>query len=301
MRSLFAHAQIEIPLVVTQPDRPAGRGRRLSPPPVKRAALELGLPVYQPESLREQAHVESLRAVNPDLLVVVAYGEILRRHVLELAPHGAVNVHPSLLPRYRGSAPVRAAILNGDTTTGVSIIKLVRRLDAGPIIEQREVAIHAGENAHELEARLATVASEMLPAACLAWIEASIVPHQQDETLVTVTREWSRDDARIDWSGNVIEIERLVRASQPWPVAWTTLAGEPFRVLSASADRNAGLQLAMARRIGSHILVGCGVGALILDRVQPAGKRPMEALSWWNGVQKNDVIFEDATPRATDL
>ncbi len=126
---------------MTQPDRPAGRGRRLTAPPVKQAAQELDIPVYQPESLRNPDDSGPLRDVAPDLLVVVAYGEILRRHILDLAPHGALNVHPSLLPRYRGSSPVRAAILNGDDATGISIIKLVRKLDAGPIVRQKPVDI----------------------------------------------------------------------------------------------------------------------------------------------------------------
>ena len=155
--SLAEHEKIDIPLVVTQPDRPAGRGRRLTPPPIKTAALERGIPVHQPASLRDEMSVEPIRAEEPDLLVVVAYGELLRRNVLELTPHGCLNVHPSLLPAYRGAAPIPAAILNGDTVTGVSIIRLIRKLDAGPIVAQQTVDITTTDSARTLAERLSQV------------------------------------------------------------------------------------------------------------------------------------------------
>lgn len=292
LRSLAAHERITIPLVVTQPDRPAGRGRRLTPPPVRTAAEELGLAVYQPEALRDQADLAPLREAAPDLLVVVAYGEILRRPALELAPHGALNVHPSLLPRYRGAAPVRAAILHGDEVTGVSIIKLIRKLDAGPIVAQREVEILPGENAAELEARLAEVAAEMLPGVCLAWAAGELEAREQDDAAATLTVEWSRDDALIDWYADAPYIERLVRAAQPWPVAWTRLDGQPFRIHAAEVGPEVDMPVGIARRVGRQILVSCGQGTLALERVQPAGKQAMPALSWWNGVQADEVQFD---------
>jgi methionyl-tRNA formyltransferase len=199
-----------------------------------------------------------------------------------------------LLPRYRGSAPVRAAILSGDETTGVSIIKLIRRLDAGPLVRQRVVDILPGENAHELEMRLAGVAAEMLPETCLDWLAGAIEAREQDEEAATMTREWNRDDARVDWSRDAASIARLVRASQPWPVAWTTLAGEPFRIHAASIAPDAALPAATVQRTGGRILAGCGAGTLVLEQVQPAGKRPMQALNWWNGVQAAEVHFDSS-------
>jgi methionyl-tRNA formyltransferase len=280
-----------VKLVVTQPDRPAGRGRRLTAPPVKQAAQEFDIPVYQPESLREPDDSGPLRDAAPDLLVVVAYGEILRRHILELAPHGALNVHPSLLPRYRGSSPIRAAILNGDDTTGISIIKLVRKLDAGPIVRQQPVIIENNEDAATLSDRLSMIVAEMLPSTCRDWIFGEIAAVDQDEQLATMTREWTRDDASIAWNSEAASIERLVRASLPWPVAWTTLNGEPFRILHASLADISDLSPGLVRRIGKQIVVGCGSGTLQLQTVQPAGKRAMAALGWWNGVQAEELVL----------
>ena len=264
----------------------------MTPPPVKQAALELGLPVYQPESLRDPEATGPIRQAEPDLLVVVAYGEILRRHLLELAPHGAINLHPSLLPRYRGSSPVRAAILNGDESTGVSIIKLVRKLDAGPVLRQEETGISPDEDAGQLTDRLAEIAAGMLPQTCIHWINGEIVPQDQDESQVAMTREWTRDDARIDWTSTVGHVERLVRASQPWPVAWTTLDGEPFRIHLAAAIDDSGLPEGRVTRSGKRVVAGCGAGALELLMVQPAGKRAIPAMNWWNGVQADEVQFD---------
>jgi len=264
----------------------------MTPPPVKQAALELGLPVYQPETLRDPEAADPIRQAEPDLLVVVAYGEILRKHILELAPHGAINVHPSLLPRYRGSSPVRAAILNGDASTGVSIIKLIRKLDAGPVLRQQEIAIEPGEDAAQLSDRLAEIAAGMLPQTCIDWINGEIVPQEQDESQVTMTREWTRDDARIDWQSTAGHVERLVRASQPWPVAWTTLDGEPFRIHTTRAIDDFELPEGQVIRAGKQIIAGCGAGALELLMVQPAGKRAMPAMNWWNGVQADNVQFD---------
>ena len=260
---------------------------------MKLAAEELDLPVYQPESLRSPAAAGPLVDARPDLLVVVAYGEILRRHVLELAPYGAINVHPSLLPRYRGSAPVRGAILKGDDQTGVSIIKLVRRLDAGPILRQVALEIDSGEDAAQLESRLAALAADILPETCIEWITGAIELAEQDDSKATMTREWSRDDARIDWDRSADDIARLVRASQPWPVAWTNLDGRPFRIHRASpGEHPAALPPGLVRRVGRRIIVGCGEGELELVDVQPAGKRAMPAMGWWNGVRADEVQFE---------
>ena len=154
----------------------------------------------------------------PDVLIVIAYGELLRRAVLELAPHGALNVHPSLLPRYRGAAPIPAAILAGDDVTGTSIIKLVRRLDAGPIVAQQQLDIMPDDTTATLGARLADQSAEMLPDVVQEWIAGRLIAREQDDALATYTREWTRADARIDWSTPAIQIERLIRAANPWPL-----------------------------------------------------------------------------------
>jgi len=285
LEALARHPEIDVRLVVTQPDRPAGRGRRLTPPPVRLAAEALDIDVIQPETLRGPAVLDRLRAEQPDLLVVVAFGEILRRAVLEIAPLGCLNVHPSLLPRYRGATPIPAAILNGDTTTGVSIMRLVRELDAGPLVAQCEVGVHLTDTTGSLTARLAALAAEMLPGVVLAYARGDRVPVEQDHASATFTREWTTEDARIDWSRPAVEIERLVRAADPWPVAWTTLDGERLRVLAAQAEQATGDEASAGQieRAGGEVVVQTGGGLLRLLRVQPSGKRAMDAADWWRG------------------
>ena len=189
---------------------------------------------------------------------------------------------------------MRGAILNGDEQTGVSIIKLVRRLDAGPVLSQVIVDIEPEEDAAQLEARLSMLAADILPETCTDWITGAIEPVEQDESLVTMTREWSRGDARIDWDRSAVEIARLVRASQPWPVAWTDLDGQPFRIHRARPREDVDeLGPGLVRRTGKRIFVGCREGALDLLDVQPAGKRSMPAMGWWNGVRADEIQFDD--------
>lgn len=286
LRALASDARFTIPLVVTQPDRPAGRGRRPRPPAVKEAALELGLPVFQPETLRDPAAVERLAAAEPDVLVVVAYGEILRQDVLSLAPHGCLNVHPSLLPRYRGSSPVQAAILNGDTETGVSIIKLIRRMDAGPIVAQRRIPLDGTETAGELSERLANLAAEMLPDVVAGWVAGWLDAKPQDEAAATYTRELTTADARIDWRQDAAAIERLVRAMQPWPKAWTILEGRRVAILACDISQEASTQPPGTINISARPpRVSTGTTDLVLLRVQPEGRREMDAEEWARGLR----------------
>jgi methionyl-tRNA formyltransferase len=295
LRALAADDKIELALVVTQPDRPAGRGRSLAPPPVKVAALDLQLPILQPDTLRDADTVDHLRAIGPDVLVVVAYGELLRRDVLELAPYGVLNVHPSLLPRYRGASPIPAAIMAGDSVTGVSIMRLVRRLDAGPILEQHQADIINGDTAGSLGERLAALAAACLPDAVVRWVAGEIHPTPQDDEQATYTREWTTADARIDWNAGAASIERLVRAANPWPVAWTTLAGDRVRVLSAQVveDENATtIEPGALARMGSRVVAGTGRGLLGLRDVQPAGRRAMLARDWWRGLRAVQPRFD---------
>lgn len=292
LRALAASDDIDVVLVVSRPDRPAGRGRHLTPPPVARAALELNLALFQPEHLRDAQAVERLRSAAPDLLLVVAYGEILRQPVLELAPHGALNVHPSLLPKYRGAAPIQAAIMAGDQTTGTSIIRLVRALDAGPIVAQRELDIKPNDTAGSLAARLADQAADLVPRVVRDWVAGRITPREQDDAAATYTREWTRDDARIDWSAPAERIGRLVRAANPAPIAWTTFETKPIRVHAAHPVAQPALGAPGSVRIDAGaVLVATGDGALELEIVQPAGKRPMRAQDWLRGLHRDDVVL----------
>ncbi|HXD81279.1 MAG TPA: methionyl-tRNA formyltransferase [Candidatus Acidoferrum sp.] len=224
----------DVQLVVTQPDRPARRGMKLTPPPVKVAALALGLEVYQPERIREPEAVERIRRLQPDLLVVVAYGQIIPRSVLGIPKLGALNVHASLLPRHRGAAPVAAAILAGDSATGVTIMRMDEQLDHGPILAMRSVDIGAREDAVALTSRLAAVGSELL-VETLANLDAS-AGVEQDHGAATVARRLSRADGELEWEMGALEIDRRVRALQPWPGATLPTKKGRVKVLSGHVE-----------------------------------------------------------------
>src|SRR3954447_15140042 len=223
----------EIVGVVTQPDRPAGRSRALQAPPVKQVAVELGIPFLQPPTLRDESVVDLLRALRPDVGVVAAYGEILRRVVLEIPPLGYLNIHPSLLPLYRGPAPVAAAIRNGDSAAGVSVILLERAMDAGPILVQATVPLDGSEHTGPLTDRLFELGADLLVKALPLYATGELQPTTQDHDRATFTKMLTRDDGRLDWSLPAVELERAVRAFDPWPGTWTTLDGQPLKILRA--------------------------------------------------------------------
>jgi methionyl-tRNA formyltransferase len=223
-----------IPLVITQPDRPAGRGMKVTPPPLKVTAQELGLPVYQPERIRDAEAVERIRALAPDLLVVVAYGQIIPRSVLSVPRLGAINVHASLLPRWRGAAPIARAILAGDRETGVSIMEMDEQLDHGPILSMRSIPIGEGEGAVELTSRLAELGADAL-VLTLENVE-SIVPAEQDHSQATVAPRLSREESQLEWSLGPQEIDRRVRALQPWPGATLPTAKGRVKVLKGHVE-----------------------------------------------------------------
>lgn len=290
LEALSSDPRLDIVAVVTQPDRVAGRGRHLTPPPVKVAAERLGLPVFQPATLKDSEVVENLRQLDADVFVVVAYGEILRREVLQMPRCGCLNVHPSLLPKYRGSAPIQAAILGGDTETGVTIMQLVRKLDAGPLLAQQIVPLNGTETAGALSEQLAGVAAKFLPDVTVAWCESRITAVPQSEDAATFTRELRKEDGQIDWTRPSDEIERLVRAMAPWPTAWTVIHGRRLTILDASVDEklsNVGGELSPGelRVSGKEILVGTGSVPLRLNRVQPEGRKAVNANDWARGAR----------------
>lgn len=301
LNALIQADDIHIPLIVTQPDRPAGRGRKLQPPAVRVAADASGIDVLQPETLRDDEVIEQLRHANPDLIVVVSYGEILQNDILQLPPFGCLNVHPSLLPAYRGSLPIQAPILNGDAETGVTVIKLVRKMDAGPIVARQSHTLRGDETAGLLSEELSDLAAKMLPGVIKQWADGDLTEQEQDESLVTYTRELRKADAAIDWSWSSQYIERFVRAMSPWPRAWTTLDGQRLSVLSAGTALATGIETtqqgAIVEREG-RVYVVASSGLVELLDVQPAGKKSMPASAWFRGLRDRDsLIFESpATP-----
>lgn len=277
--------------VVTQPDRPKGRGRRMLASPVKELALAEGIPVFQPEKIRRLEAVEYLRSLAPDVMVVAAFGQILPASVLEIAPHGVLNVHGSLLPRWRGASPVEGAILAGDTVTGVTIMKMDEGLDTGPMLAKSSVLIDEDETAGELRARLAQLGAELLMAVLPAYLAGELKPQPQPEQGVTLTRRIKKSAARIDWSKSAVELQRHIRAFAPEPGAYTQWDNDHFKVLRS---RVITLETMPFGRPGTVFAwekmpaVVTGDGCLALLQVQMAGKRPMEGGIFLRG--KRDIV-----------
>ncbi|MDF9392464.1 MULTISPECIES: methionyl-tRNA formyltransferase [Methylococcus] len=269
--------------VYTQPDRPAGRGRRIASSPVKQLASDHGLPVFQPESLKGPEELERLRELAPDLMVVVAYGLILPPPVLTVPRLGCVNIHASLLPRWRGAAPIQRAILAGDRETGVTLMRIEPRLDAGPMLGKRSCLIGDDDSAATLHDRLAGLGAELLAELLPALAEGCLAGEAQDESRVTYAEKIEKSEARIDWQQDATTLSRRVRAFNPWPVAETTLDGTVLRIWSARAldtpqDTAPGTVLAAAKNLD----VACGRGTLRILEIQTPGKRRMSAADFLN-------------------
>jgi methionyl-tRNA formyltransferase len=262
--------------VVTQPDRPAGRGRQLTPPPVKTLALQLGLDVIQPERLRLPEAQERLRAWSPDLIVVTAFGQILRQNVLDLPRFGCINVHASLLPRWRGAAPIQAAILNGDTHTGATIMRMDAGIDTGPLIAQSRLDIFPDDTAGTLSPRLAEEGARLLMSTLPEYLGGALVAMPQDETRATYAPMLRKEDGLLDFSQPAAALANRVRAFLPWPGAYTLWQEQPLNILAARAE-TAPPPAQPGRRAVIHGLpaIAAADGWLLLEQVQPAGKRPM--------------------------
>jgi methionyl-tRNA formyltransferase len=270
--------------VVTQPDREAGRGRGLKPPPVKALALNLGIPVMQPEKLRRPEAMEALRAFAPELIVVAAFGQILKPEVLDLPRYGCINVHASLLPRWRGAAPINAAILHGDRETGVTIMRMDPGLDTGPILTQRALEIGESETAGDLYGRLAALGAELLTETLPGYLAGDIIPRPQSEEGVTYAPMLKKEEGLLDFTGTAVELSRRVRAFQPWPGTYFEWKGGTLKVLRAHAEEgSAGAGETLVYQ--GQPAVGTGAGLLILDEVQPAGKKSMNGKAFLAGAR----------------
>lgn len=270
--------------VVTQPDRPAGRGQILTPPPVKETALALGLPIIQPGKLKELGVWEQLVDWAPDLIVVAAFGQILRQNVLDLPHYGCINVHASLLPRWRGAAPIQAAILNGDSVTGVTIMKMDAGVDTGAILAKREIPILDEDTTGLLLPRLANAGAELLIATLPEYLSGSIQPQPQDATLATRAPMIQKDDAQLDLKNPAEMLTRQVRAYQPWPGTYLPWQNGILKVIKA--HQISGECEVAARSIqGGLPALGTSKGWLVLDIVQPAGKKAMPGSAFLQGAR----------------
>jgi methionyl-tRNA formyltransferase len=284
-------------LVVSQPDRPAGRRLLMRATPIAARARESGLRVVTPERLRSDVARDAIRGFRPDGLVLVAYGQLVPGDLLELAERPPLNVHPSLLPRHRGAAPVASTILAGDPEAGVSLMVMTPQLDAGPIVAQWPMPLSGRETTPELETRLADLAAERVPDELERWATGEIETTPQDDRAATLIRPFTRADGWVDWHRPAIEIDRQVRALQPWPGAWTTMDGRRLHVRRARAVAGVDEVPIGALMPGEVPCVACGVGALALEIVQPEGRPAMGADAWRRGLPREHVMLGTEKPR----
>ncbi|MGB4860115.1 MAG: methionyl-tRNA formyltransferase [Dokdonella sp.] len=284
LRAVIA-AGVDVVAVYTQPDRPAGRGRKLAPSPVKQAAIDAGITVEQPETLRDPAAQARLRELAPDLLIVVAYGLILSKTVLAIPRLGCWNVHASSLPRWRGAAPIQRAILAGDSETGVDLMQMEAGLDTGPMLLRAHTAIAANETGGSLHDRLSLLGADLLSEGLRRLLDGTLPTAQaQDESGVTYAHKLEKSEAALDWSLPAKQLERQVRAFNPWPVAEGDIAGEHLRVHAAVAveDTHAATPGSVISARADGVDVATGDGLLRVLAVQRAGGRRMDVRDWLN-------------------
>jgi methionyl-tRNA formyltransferase len=297
LAALDSDERVDVVLVVTQPDRPVGRGRTLTPPPVKSEAELRNLPIYQPESLRTEVDRERIAAVGAHLFVVAAYGKIFGPKLLALPPMGSVNLHASILPDYRGASPISAAILEGNFRTGVTLMGMDVGLDTGPILTQRSIDIEPGDTTASLTPKLAQVGAELLIDSLDALLNGSLRPESQDDRIASVTRPMVKADGWIDWSRPAVEIERQVRAMWDWPRAWTTIDGESLQLHRATViDRTLG-EPGSVTMSGEEAVVSTGEGGLVVELAQAAGGRPLAGrLVLGRAIREHVILGKSGTP-----
>lgn len=270
--------------VVTQPDRPSGRGRELKAPPVKALALELGLQIIQPGKLREPFAMQQLCAWDPELIVVAAFGQILRQEVLDLPRYGCINVHASLLPRWRGAAPINAAILHGDEETGVTIMKMDVGLDTGPMLSRKSIRLTPQDTAGSLFGPLSCLGADLLIETLPDYLSGRLRPLPQPDAGATYAPMLRKEEGRLDFRHAVNGLERRVRAFNPWPGAFMDFDGTILKIHRAHVEVG---DASVGRRLiwGDQPAIGAGGGLLILDEVQPAGKKSMSGKSFLTGAR----------------
>ncbi|MFC4076461.1 methionyl-tRNA formyltransferase [Salinithrix halophila] len=278
-------AGLDVAAVVTQPDRPRGRKRELTPPPVKRAALEMGMDVLQPEKLWQSTALGKILTVEPDLVVTAAYGQILPRELLEAPRFGCINVHASLLPKYRGGAPIHHALIRGEKEVGVTIMYMVEALDAGDMLLQRAIPVTESDDVGTLHDRLSVLGAELLTEVLPDILSGKAQARPQDPEQVTYAPNIKREDEKIDWTKGGRALFNQVRGLRPWPVAFTSWKGKPLKIwrahpLEASVMAEPGTVI---RVDSAGIVVATGEGALVLTELQPAGKKAMSVEEFLRG------------------
>ena len=271
--------------VVTQPDRPAGRGRNLKAPPVKEMALDLGLSVIQPQRLKDPEAIEQIRRWNPDLIIVAAFGQILRPEVLDLPRYGCLNVHASLLPRWRGAAPIQAAILDGDRDTGITIMKMDPGLDTGPILKKIATPIFPDDTTGSLSLRLAELGAILLLETLPQYLAGNLDPETQDDSSATYAPMIKKAESELNFNHSAASLERRVRAFNPWPSAYTEWQGNRLKIHRSHTAKNIMLEPGKKSIHEGLPAIGTSDRLLVLDEVQPAGKKAMSAEVFLRGAR----------------
>lgn len=284
LRALARDTDFNIKAVITQPDRPRGRSQELAEPPVKQLALEYGYEeVWQPQKITQV--LDNLRKLQPDVIVVCAYAQIIPKEILDLPKHGCINVHGSLLPKYRGAAVVQAPILNNDKETGVTIMLMDEQLDTGPILHKEPIAIADNETAGVLSERLAETGGKILPKTIKAYLKGKIEPQEQNDDEATYCPRLTKEDGLLDFSQQARKIERQVRAMTPWPGTWTWLKGKKLKIIKVShepIDINS-YKPGKLFSMNNNLMVQCGHNALIIEELQLEGKQPITGPEFMRG------------------
>jgi methionyl-tRNA formyltransferase len=284
LRKLIERGE-EILAVVTQPDRPKGRGQQLAPPPVKVLAAEHGITVLQPPKVRMPEFIEVVKGLDPDLIVVVAFGQILPRALLDIPRYGCINVHASLLPRYRGAAPINWCIINGETETGVTTMLMDVGLDTGDMLVRRAIPIDPDEDSSALHDRLAPVGAEALAETLDLLSDGRLVPQKQDDSLSSYVPMLRKEDGMIDWNSPAGAVKNRVRGTTPWPGAYTFLDGATLKVFRVRVAHGSGRPGTVLQAGKSGIEVACGSGSVMLEEVQAEGRKRLKAAEFLAGAK----------------
>ena len=290
LKSLITEKSYDIVGVFTQPDKAVGRNQIISFPPVKRLALENNLSVFQPEKIKDA--LETIKNLKPDLIVVIAYGKIIPQSILDIPTYGCINVHASLLPKYRGAACLNAPILNGDKETGVTIMKMEAGLDTGPILRKAVMKLNGNENLETVHDTLSNLGAELLVPTLNDFVNGKIEPKIQDESQASYIKTLNKEDGKIDWTKSAQEIERQVRAYNPWPGTYTNDGDKSIKIIGVEnkvlATNNH--QIGEAFVDNGRLVIQCGQDSLVILRLQAAGKKPMTSLEFLRGNKINSLL-----------
>ncbi|MFH1565432.1 MAG: methionyl-tRNA formyltransferase [bacterium] len=288
LESIINDERLDLKAVITQPDKEVGRKKIITPPPVKMYSQKNNFTVLQPKKIKDANFIEQLKKINPDLIVVAAYGQILPREIIEMPKYGCINIHASLLPKYRGASPIQTAILNGDEKTGITIMKMDEGLDTGDIISQKETEIKNSDTAQDLHEKLSSLGAKLLIKTLPNYLSGKIKPQAQDNSRAALTKIITKKDGEIDFNKSAKEIECKLRAFTPWPGIYTFFGDKKLKILKLKIEEqiNPLIPAGKLHEAENNLIVNCGNGALILEEIQLEGKQKISGKEFINGYLK---------------